>query len=131
METWCQHGYVASSLDYHDYRWKEEAFAWISSLEFRFRQRYNLPPTDPRFLQATHETLIIDDWAHYLSQVRDVAVRRGLRTDRLTLDVLLKAAQEKDLEQGLDKAVAEADLAAREAENTPLIRMDFTHGPTG
>lgn len=35
-------------------------------MEFWFRQKYNLPPTDPRFLDATIEEMLIDHWAcHY------------------------------------------------------------------
>lgn len=32
--------------------------------EFRFRRRYNLPPTDPRYLDATLEDILVDLWAH-------------------------------------------------------------------
>lgn len=32
--------------------------------EFRFRRRYSLPPTDPRFLEATNEEMVLDFWAH-------------------------------------------------------------------
>ncbi len=33
------------------------------SLAFLYRQRYRLPPTDPRFLDATFEDMLIDEWA--------------------------------------------------------------------
>lgn len=35
------------------------------SMEFLFRRRYNLAPTDPRFLDATHEDIVTDYWAHH------------------------------------------------------------------
>lgn len=35
------------------------------SIAFRFRRRYNLPPTDPRFLAATPEDMLIDVLAHH------------------------------------------------------------------
>lgn len=35
-----------------------------------FRRRYNLPPTDPRFLNATTEDIVTDYWAHYYSENR-------------------------------------------------------------
>lgn len=35
------------------------------SMEFLFRRRYNLPPTDPRFLDATAEEIEADYWAHH------------------------------------------------------------------
>jgi hypothetical protein len=36
----------------------------VDTYEFRFRRRYNLPPTDPRYLNATHEEVVLDYWAH-------------------------------------------------------------------
>lgn len=33
-------------------------------LEFWFRRRYNLAPTDPRFLDVTIEQIETDFWAH-------------------------------------------------------------------
>lgn len=38
--------------------------SWAQTLEFAFRRRYNLPPTDPRFLNATREEIETDFWAH-------------------------------------------------------------------
>ena len=32
--------------------------------EFAFRRRYNLPPTDPRYLDATLEQILVDYWAN-------------------------------------------------------------------
>lgn len=34
------------------------------TVEFQFRRRYNLPPTDPRFLNATATEILTDYWAH-------------------------------------------------------------------
>ena len=34
------------------------------TVEFQFRRRYGLPPTDPRFLDATREEILVDWWAH-------------------------------------------------------------------
>jgi hypothetical protein len=34
------------------------------SLEFWFRKKYNLPPTDPRFLDATLEDIALEYWAY-------------------------------------------------------------------
>lgn len=33
-----------------------------------FRRRYNLPPTDPRFLDATLEEIITDYWTHFYAE---------------------------------------------------------------
>lgn len=38
--------------------------ALCDTYEFRFRRRYNLPPTDPRFLAATYEDIVVDYWAN-------------------------------------------------------------------
>ena len=34
------------------------------TIAFAFRRRYGLPPTDPRFLAATEEEMVLDYWAH-------------------------------------------------------------------
>lgn len=34
-------------------------------MEFQFRQRYRLPPTDPRFLDATRDDILIDHYSHF------------------------------------------------------------------
>lgn len=34
-------------------------------MAFAFRRRYNLPPTDPRFLDATPEEVATDYFAHH------------------------------------------------------------------
>lgn len=33
-------------------------------MEFWFRRKYNLPPTDPRFLEMTIADIAADYWAH-------------------------------------------------------------------
>lgn len=37
-------------------------------MAFAFRRRYNLPPTDPRFLDATVEEVVIDYFAHQFAE---------------------------------------------------------------
>jgi hypothetical protein len=34
-------------------------------MSFWFRKKYGLPPTDPRFLEATPEQIEEDFWAHH------------------------------------------------------------------
>lgn len=36
--------------------------------ELTFRRRYNLPPTDDRFLNATREDIITDYWANFFTE---------------------------------------------------------------
>lgn len=35
-----------------------------------FRRRYGLPPTDPRYLEATPEQIITDHWANHYEERR-------------------------------------------------------------
>lgn len=49
-------------------RSKLKAKELASSYEFAFRRRYNLPPTDERYLNATREDIITDYWAHYYTE---------------------------------------------------------------
>jgi hypothetical protein len=44
---------------------KKRARDHHESYEFAFRRRYNLPPTDPRYLNATRDQIIEDYWLHY------------------------------------------------------------------
>jgi hypothetical protein len=44
---------------------QQKARDHLHSYEWHFRRRYNLPPTDPRFLAATQEDMAIDYWAHF------------------------------------------------------------------
>lgn len=49
-------------------RLSRNARAWglelSETVEFHFRRRYNLSPTDPRFLDAGQDDMLIDWWAH-------------------------------------------------------------------
>lgn len=35
------------------------------SIEFWFRRKYNLPPSDPRFLECSIQDMLTDHWAHH------------------------------------------------------------------
>lgn len=43
---------------------REDGRALVSTMEFWFRRKYNLPPTDPRFLEMTIADIAADYWAH-------------------------------------------------------------------
>ncbi len=64
---WCTGGCWTSRSDFAQ-QLKRDAFHLGKqaslTLEFRFRQRYRLAPTDPRFLNATRAEMLIDHWAH-------------------------------------------------------------------
>lgn len=57
---------------------------------FQFRRRYNLPPTDPRFLDATMEQVVIDNWAHAHA---DDPKLRDERHETADFDEELRAAE--------------------------------------
>ena len=50
----------------------EQAKVTYRSYEFAFRKRYNLPPTDPRFLTATRAQIIEDCWAHAFAEDKEL-----------------------------------------------------------
>lgn len=49
------------------------------TVEFQFRRRYGLPPTDPRFLDATREEILVDWWAH--AHTDDPGLRNAVAMD--------------------------------------------------
>lgn len=66
------------------------------TVEFWFRRKYNLPPSDPRFLDMTAEDMYIDYWAHYYANNPEAK-------DKIVED------DDFDLEQEIALAEAEAD----------------------
>lgn len=52
-----------------------------------FRRRYNLPPTDPRFLNATREDIITDYWAHFYAEN---GFREEIEDEDFDQDAILK-----------------------------------------
>lgn len=42
---------------------KRRALALSQTVEWWYRDRYRLPETDPRFLEATHDQMMVDMWA--------------------------------------------------------------------
>lgn len=75
------------------------------TIGFAFRRRYNLPPTDPRWLNATLEDVYLDVWAH--AHIDDPNLKNEVVAD------------------GYDEDLAEMEAAALELEkkhaaNPPL-----------
>lgn len=53
-------------------------------MEFAFRRRYGLPPTDPRFLDAGLDEMLVDWWAHRFTddpKLRDEVVNADFEAD--------------------------------------------------
>lgn len=73
------------------------------TVAFAFRRRYLLPPTDPRFLDATYEQMLIDHWAW--AHVEDPKLRH---------EVFIAEGFEEDLaEMEAESLAKEAELAAK------------------
>lgn len=68
-----------------------------------FRRRYNLPPTDPRWLSATPEMIAEDYWANYYQDRKDAG-----KPDEEEIE---------DDEFDLDAITAEAERAATEGRD--------------
>lgn len=67
-----------------------------TSYDLAFRLRYNLAPTDPRYLDATTEDILTDHWAHYYRQPG-----RGEEIEDETFDVasIVKNMEDSDWEE--------------------------------
>ena len=59
-----------------------------------FRRRYNLPPTDPRFLDATPALIAEDYWANHYQDRRDAGKpdEEEIEDDDFDLDAITAAA---------------------------------------
>lgn len=86
-------------------RARAEGLALSDTIEFAFRHRYNLPPTDPRFLDATIEMMVVDYWAH-----------RHWEDPKLRDELVVAEGYDEDVEEMEREAMAkEAEHAAKVA----------------
>lgn len=69
------------------------------TIEFRFRRRYRLTSSDPRFLAATEEEMLVDLLAHQF--VDDPKTREDMVTDDFDEEL---AALEAEAEAGVEEA---------------------------
>jgi hypothetical protein len=74
------------------------------TLAFAFRRRYNLPPTDPRFLDATTEEMVLDYWAH-----------RHADDPNLRNEIIAEGYDD-DLEAMMAESIAKEEAAIRKAD---------------
>jgi len=81
--------------------YQEIAFKQINTVEYWFRNKYNLAPTDERFLSANRETMLVEYWTAILAE--RYAKLKADKVENITLDDLLV---EEKLQEELDKAVA-------------------------
>jgi hypothetical protein len=87
------------SFDFERDLWdaaRDRGLALSKTVEFIFRRRYNLPPTDPRFLDATLEDMLVDHWAHRHTddpKLRDEIVAEGYEEDLAAMEAEMLAQQ--------------------------------------
>ena len=95
--------------------YQEEAYAQLDSLHWWIRQRYNLLPTDPRYLDLTEGDIRTEFWLHVLEQRRATAKKEGV--DVASLDDLLMAATVDEKMALIDKELEEkAKLTVMQGE---------------
>jgi hypothetical protein len=89
---------------------KARGKALAGTYEFWFREKYNLPPTDPRFLAMTEEDIESEWWAcHY--QESKASVEFDDDDENASSDYLAQIEREA--------AEAAANGGATQAENVP------------
>lgn len=64
------------------------------TVAFWFRRKYNLPPTDPRFLEMTSDAMLEEYWAHRYFD--DPKAAEEFIDDDFDLDTVVKAMEEGD-----------------------------------
>lgn len=67
-------------------------------MQFWFRQKYQLPPTDPRFLALTPEDIEVEYWAHQYFEKPDSA--EEFEDDDFDVDAIMAAAEDGDWDWG-------------------------------
>jgi hypothetical protein len=61
-----------------------------------FRRRYNLAPTDPRYLDATTEDILTDHWANYYFEHPNTD---EIEDEGFDLDAIVKSMDDGDWEE--------------------------------
>lgn len=75
---------------------KRRAKERFSSYEFAFRRRYNLPPTDPRYLSATRDLIIEDYWLHFYAEN---GLKEEIEDEDFDLDEVVKNMSNDDWDE--------------------------------
>lgn len=72
-------------------------------MEFWFRRKFNLAPTDPRFLDATREAIETEYWAHWFAdnpaKVEDADDEFDLAAETARIE---REAEEPDVKDWVD-----------------------------
>lgn len=97
---------------------QEHAWEQLRTYDWWVRRRYNLAPTDPRYLGMTPEQIRVEYWTFILEAKAADAKREGRQID--TLDDLI-TAQESDEEFDERLAALDRRLAAETAQKTSAV----------
>ena len=77
-------------------RCKKEGRDIANSYALAFRIRYNLAPTDPRYLDATTEDILTDHWAHFYLKNGNID---EVEDPDFNLDAVVKSMDDGDWEE--------------------------------
>lgn len=91
------------------------------TLEFAYRRRYNLPPTDPRFLDATEADMLVDHWAH--RHWDDPKLRDEVVTDDFENELAQMEAEALAKDAEYERRMA-AEAAAKPADDWEVVAED-------
>lgn len=89
-------------------------------MDFHVRRRYAMPPTDPRFLDMTIEDVVLDYWAHAVTdnpKLRDEHVNPNFFAEMDELEAMLEgqlAASGAAQAEATPEQVAEEERRAAE-----------------
>ena len=80
---------------------KDAAKEAASTVRFWFRRKYNLPPTDARYLEMTEEAMLTDYWSHYYYEKPDGEFEEttdNFEEQVAAMDAQMEALPDDDLE---------------------------------
>lgn len=93
-------------------RYQEEAYRELDSLSWWVRRKYNVLPTDQRYLDLTEGEVRLEYWLHYLTDRRELAAKNRIAVE--TLDDLLSGAT---VDEKFAKIEAELERKALEKKH--------------
>lgn len=67
------------------------------TVEFQFRRRYNLSPSDPRFLNTGADEMLVDWWAHRFCddpKLKDEAINPDFEADLAEMEAAARASDD-------------------------------------
>lgn len=111
------------------------AYEQLFSVEFWYRRFYNLPPSDPRYLNTTPEEMAVEYWAYKLLERHRKLIKDGGESRKLE-DLLTEETFEEELEELDARLEAEANAkAVGEGDASPMadeeVLINFKAEPKG